>query len=278
MNKIGIMQGRIFPERLDKFQIFPFSNWKDELIKIEEIGFDCVELLFDKKLILEKLLDDFENFKSLGIKLNNKKNGFITKSICVDYFSSVSILNPEMEHFFYDKIIKIINTINNTTIDVLMIPLLDVNSVNSKNDFQFVLNWIEERKLDEIASRNNIILALELDLPADQIRSVFIKHSFNNIAICYDLGNARAAGNFPEEEIIMLADFIAHVHIKDRKVNGPNVMLGEGDVNFVECFKSLKKIGYDGQIILETSYNNSPIDEAKKNFEFIQNIISGAIS
>ena len=278
MNKIGIMQGRIFPERLDKFQIFPVSNWKDELIKIEEIGFNCVELLFDKKLILEKLLDDFENFKNLGIKLNNKKNGFIAKSICADYFSSVSILNPEMEHFFYDKVIKIIDTINNTTIAVLVIPLLDVNSVTLKNDFQFVLNWIEERKLDEIASRNNIILALELDLPADQIRSVFIKHSFNNIAICYDLCNARAAGNFPEEEIIMLDDFIAHVHIKDRKVNGPNVMLGEGDVNFVECFKSLKKIGYDGQIILETSYNNSPIDEAKKNFEFIQNIISGDIS
>ena len=278
MNKIGIMQGRIFPERLDKFQIFPASNWKDELIKIEEIGFNCVELLFDKKLVLEKLLADFEKFKSLGIKPNNKRNGFIAKSICVDYFSSVSILNPEMEHFFYDKIIKIIDTINNTTIDVLVVPLLDVNSVTSKNDFQFVLKWIEERKLDEIASRSNIILALELDLPADQIRSVFIKYSFNNIAICYDLGNARAAGNFPEEEIIMLGDFITHVHIKDRKVNGPNVMLGEGDVNFVECFKSLKKIGYDGQIILETPYNNSPIDEAKKNFKFIQNIISGDIS
>ncbi len=76
----------------------------------------------------------------------------------------------------------------------------------------------------------------------------------------------------------MLDDFIVHVHIKDRKVNGPNVMLSEGDVNSVECFKSLKKIGYDGQIILETSYNNSPIDEAKKIFEFIQNIISGTIS
>ncbi len=53
-----------------------------------------------------------------------------------------------MEHFFYDKIIKIIDTINNTTIAVLVIPLLDVNYVTSKNDFQFVLNWIEERKLD----------------------------------------------------------------------------------------------------------------------------------
>ena len=46
--------------------------------------------------------------------------------------------------------------------------------------------------------------------------SGFIKYSFNNIAICYDLGNARAAGNFPEEEIIMLDNFITHVHINDR--------------------------------------------------------------
>lgn len=269
------MQGRVLPEWLDQLQIFPVSNWKNELIKIKEIGFNCVELLFDKELILETLLADVYDVKSLGIKRNNKNNGLTAQSICVDYLSLVSVLNPETEFLFYDKIIKLIETISNTTINTLVIPFFDANSITSESDLQFVLEGVEERNLDEIASKSNIILTLELSLPAFQIRSAFIKHSFNNIAICYDLGNARAAGYFPEEEIIMLNDFIAHVHIKDRKVSGPNVMLGEGDVDFAACFKSLKEIDYDGQLILETAYETSPAAEAKKNLQFIQNIIAG---
>ncbi len=278
MNKIGIMQGRVLPERLDQLQIFPVSNWKNELIKIKGMGFNCVELLFDKELILETLLADVDDVKSLGIKRNNKNNGLTAQSICVDYLSLVSVLNPETEVLFYDKIIKLIETISNTTINTLVTPFFDANSITSESDLHFVLEWIEERNLDEITSEGNIILALELTLPALQIRSAFIKHSFNNVAICYDLGNARAAGYSPEEEIIMLNDLIAHVHIKDRKVNGPNVMLGEGDVDFVACFKSLKEIGYDGQLILETAYETSPAAEAKKNLQFIQNIIAGISS
>ena len=278
MNKIGIMQGRVLPERLDQLQIFPVSNWKDEFIKIKEIGFNCVELLFDKELILETLLADVDDVKSLGIKRNNKNNELTTQSICVDYLSLVSVLNSETEFLFYDKTIKLIEVVSNTTINILVIPFFDANSITSESDLHFVLEWIKERNLDEIASKSNIVLTLELSLPAFQIRSAFMKYSFNNIAICYDVGNARAAGYSPEEEIVMLNDLIAHVHIKDRKINGPNVMLGNGDVDFAACFKSLKEIGYDGQLILETAYETSPAAEAKKNLQFIQNIISGISS
>lgn len=278
MSKIGIMQGRVLPERLDCLQVYPVSNWKEEIQKIEEIGFDCVELLYDKELILEKLLNDFDNAISLGIKPHKKGNEFVAQSICVDYISSVSMMNPQTEHLVYDKLIELIETVNNTTISVLVIPLLDVNAVNSKSDLQYIFEWIDERKLDETASINNIILALELTLPAVQISSAFREHPFNNIAICYDLGNARAAGNCPEEEIIILDDLIAHVHVKDRKINGPNVMLGEGDVDFAACLKSLKKIGYDGQLILETVYETSPAAEARNNLQFIQDVLSGALS
>ena len=92
------------------------------------------------------------------------------------------------------------------------------------------------------------------------------------------MGNARGAGYCPEEEISVLNTLIAHVHIKDKKVNGPNVMLGEGDVNFSACFKSLKEIGYEGQFILETAYVISPVTEAKKNLQFINNIVAQTFS
>ena len=67
MDKIGIMQGRVIPERLDKLQMFPISNWQEELLKIKRIGFKYVELLFDKNLVCKELLLDPQNVNRLGI-------------------------------------------------------------------------------------------------------------------------------------------------------------------------------------------------------------------
>ena len=127
--------------------------------------------------------------------------------------------------------------------------------------------------MDEIAFENDLVIALELNLPASQTRDAMSNYQFSNVGICYDLGNARAKGCYPEEEILLLKEFIVHVHIKDRKINGPNVMLGEGNVNFKACFKSLKEIGYDGLMTLETGYYNSPAIEALENLQFVKKML-----
>ncbi len=270
MNKIGIMQGRVIPERLDRLQVFPASNWTEEILKASEIGFECVELLFDKESNLEKLLDNSDNFKELGLQPKRKKKSFVARSVCMDYLSSLSLLKPDSQEQFFQKIAKLIHNIKGMSVDVLVIPFFDSNSITKEEELSQVLNLFEENELDEKASEGNIVLALELSLSASQIQSAFKTHSFRNIAICFDLGNARGSGFCPEEEISVLNKLIAHVHIKDKKVNGPNVMLGEGDVDFSACLKSLKEIDYGGQFILETPYKSSPLAEAKKNLQFIQ--------
>ena len=273
MYKIGIIQGRVIPERLDRLQVFPVSNWQKELVKIKEIGFDYVELLFDKDLVFEKLLSNSENLNILGIK-NGKSNSIMdVHSICVDYFSLISLMSVKTEQLFYDKLIKLFKLINNSNIRVMVIPFFGKNLIESINDFKFVLDWMEKKKLDEIAFENNLVIALELNLPASQTRDAMSDYQFSNVGICYDLGNARAKGYCPEEEILLLKEFFVHVHIKDRKFNGPNVMLGEGNVNFKACFKSIKQIGYDGLMTLETGYYNSPAIEALENLQFVKKML-----
>ena len=278
MNKIGIMQGRVSPERLDKLQIFPVSNWENEIHEIDLLGFDCVELLFDKNLILKRLLNNSDTGVPFGIKDNAKPNEFCAQSFCVDYLSTLSMLSRKTEQHCYDIIHNLLQTVANTSICVLVIPLLEAGSVASERDLRMVLDWICKRKLDETAFECDITLALEMDLPSHQIKSAFTEHSFSNIAVCYDLGNARAAGKCPEEEIITLNDLIAHIHIKDRKINGPNVMLGQGDVDFDACFCAMDRIGYEGQMILETIYEVSPEAEAARNLQFVQARVAEILS
>jgi len=271
--KIGIMQGRVIPEQLDKLQVFPLSNWKKELTEIRKTGFSYMELLFDKDLVLEKLLLDPANREIMGINNNTYPDIPGVHSICVDYLASLSLKDKPSERLYFEKLVNLIEMGKDSTIDVLVIPFFDDNPVTTKDDLEFVLDWITESRLNETAFANGIILALELSLPADHIHAALSGRKLSNIKVCYDLGNAKADGYSPEEEILLLNDLIAHVHIKDRKVNGPNVMLGDGDVNFEACFRSLKQVGYDGLMILETRYYNEPVVEASKNFNFINDII-----
>ena len=62
-------------------------------------------------------------------------------------------------------------------------------------------------------------------------------------------------------------------NIKDRKIDGPNISLGEGDVNFEACFEALKKIRYEGLMILETMYYEDPLMDARKNLDFVKSLI-----
>ena len=58
MNKIGIIQGRVLPDQLEKLQVFP-EKWKEELSLIKKTGFDYVELLDDKNSVFraKKIID-----------------------------------------------------------------------------------------------------------------------------------------------------------------------------------------------------------------------------
>jgi len=273
MNKIGIMQGRVFPEHLDTLQMFPISAWLREISEIKALGFDYIELLFDKALCLENLFNNPSNFDALGIC--NKEGGRMLNaySICADYFSSISMLDKKCEDIFYSKIIRILNVTKNTNLSILVIPFYEKNMIESESDFERVLDWFDSRKLDRKANSYGIKLALEIDLPAIILYEGFAKRSFKNIGICYDLGNAKAAGYEPEREILQLKDFIVHIHIKDRKIGGPNVMLGEGDVRLKLCLKSLRDICYNGLMTLETKYSEAPAAEAFGNLKYFKNLL-----
>ncbi|MDR4508947.1 MAG: sugar phosphate isomerase/epimerase [Candidatus Brocadiaceae bacterium] len=268
---LGIMQGRVFPEMLDKLQIFPVSFWKEEMIKIKDIGFDYAELLYDKDLYFEKLFYDTYELNTFIHKEYN--NVPMVRSICFDYLSSLSLIQRATEALFYEKLVKLIKRVRGSTVDRIIIPFFDANTVTSPESFQSVLAWMERYELDKIASENGVVLALEANLPAGDIRNAFMEHQFNNIKVCYDTGNARSMGYVPGEEIIVLNEFICHVHIKDRKVGGPNISLGEGDVDLKNCFLSLKEISYNDIMILETPYMNAPVSEARKNLRFIYTML-----
>ena len=267
MPSIGVMQGRLLPERLDTLQLFPSTNWSNELNVASELGFDDFELLYDKGKKLLDILAVEGNKKSLGLSVDVSPNVMRSCSVCLDFLAAIP-LTQEKE--FFDELQSAMCLFGNTNVETLVVPFCDQSEISDLDGLRAVLKMLDDRGLEVLASDNGLQLALELTLPADMLLEGFSAHNFTNIGICFDMGNIRSSGLRPENDILELDGLVRHVHIKDRCVWGPNVMLGQGDVDFEACFKALKDINYKGRYIMETRYFNDPIKEASANLNYLK--------
>lgn len=276
MTDVGIMQGRICPEDLNRLQVFPRSRWEREFEQAGRLGFDTIELLYDRSLVLKGLLEVRENHKRLGIfKKGAAGSGRVqSKSICLDYLSAVSVFDASEGKIFWDSIIGLTRQLAGTTVRLFVIPFFEKNHLSSAAELNRLFRLLERLNMDRVAGQFKITYCLELNLPASVIKDAFDRSGFEHIRLCYDTGNARSRGYLPEAEVALLKDIIYHVHIKDRAVGGPNVMLGEGDVNFEASFESFERIGYDQSMVLETPYSKSPAQEARTNLSYIKRYIA----
>lgn len=267
MLSIGVMQGRLLPERLDMLQLFPSTNWRDEPNVANELGFVDFELLYDKGKKLRDILAVDENKNKLGLSVDLSSNLMRSCSVCLDFLATIP---KTQEKEFFDELQSAIRLFGNTNVETLVVPFCDQSEISDLDELRAVLKMLDDRGLEALAYNNGLQLALELTLPADTLLEGFSAYNFTNIGICFDMGNIKASGMRPENDILELDGLVRHVHIKDRCVGGPNVMLGQGDVDFEACFKALKDINYKGRYIMETRYFNDPIKEASANLNFLR--------
>ncbi|HSV43559.1 MAG TPA: TIM barrel protein [Candidatus Bathyarchaeia archaeon] len=264
MPKMGILQGRVIPEDLKRLQIFPASHWLQELREIERLGFDYVELLHDQEGECEKVL------RSSGNDDPRRGTGKLQAlSVCLHSLVDYSAMNKGA--VFCAQIRRAIELFQGFDARVLILPFFEKNLVLTVKQARAVLNMMEAEGLLEEVKAAGAVFACELDLPGSQLAEIFEAFHHEAIGLCYDVGNARAAGRLPQEEILLLNEAIKIVHLKDRPVGGGNVLLGQGDVDFSACLQSLRDISYDGMMTLETCYERDPRQEAKRHLMFIKN-------
>jgi len=75
----------------------------------------------------------------------------------------------------------------------------------------------------------------------------------DNIFITFDIAHAAAQPDtVPRDFIEVLGDRIRHVHVSDARRNTPeHLPIGAGEIDFMEYFKALFDVGFDGNVILE---------------------------
>jgi sugar phosphate isomerase/epimerase len=115
------------------------------------------------------------------------------------------------------------------------------------------------RALCALAAQRGVTLCYEGTLPAERVR--LLAESVDSLAFgCYfDLANAVGRGLDPATELRTLGRLVRRVHVKDALVRPGDCQPGLGLVDFAECERALREIGYDGWLVLETPPAPAPL-------------------
>lgn len=277
MNELGIMQGRLSPPVERRLQAFPWNSWEKEFAHARACGFDAIEWLFEAEDYEQNPLwtdAGVEKIQSLA-----DETGVVVRSVCADYFIAQPFFRVgESERLRSVAVLnQLISRAAQLGIKVILVPILEENELQNEKEKVQLLESL--RGPLELAGAHGIRLGLETELPATEYKELIEQGDHPALGVYYDVGNATARGYDPAADVRILSKHLCGIHIKDRKRNGPSVLLGQGDVNFSECFTALAEARYTGLLILQTAFGDDFLSIAKTHLSFVrQHIDYGMVS
>ena len=262
------MQGRLSQQLGQKIQEFPIEFWKEEFIAARDVGFDSIEWVFDS--INNPILRDDVLIEIIKV---SSKNNISINSIIADFFMEHSLIKESNSEENFKILKKLIENAHKLKIKIIEIPFVDSSSLKSYEDIENLEEKI--RKIIPFLERYNIMIVLETDLDPSSFAQLLDRINHRLVQANYDSGNSASLGYVPKEEFDYLGKSIKNVHIKDRLLNSGTVPLGSGNVDFDLLFKLLKKIEYDGDLIIQGARktNISPKDTCKEYFYFVKQYV-----
>ena len=246
-----------------------FLNWRQRLTLAKECGFDFVEMSIDETDARLKRLDwSIEERKQIAQAV--LETGIRIPTMCLSGhrrfpFGSHDESLREQARVIMDKAIGLAQDVGIRTIQLAGYDVYyEDQDESTLHHFEEGLKWAVQR-----AAAAQVMLAVEImDTPfmnsiskwlvwEERIRSPWF-------TVYPDVGNLTAWGNDVDSELQRGIDKIAAIHLKDTLSVTPDfpgkfrdVPFGDGGVDFVGVFRSLKKLNYRGTFLIEMWTENA---------------------
>ena len=245
---IGFIQGRLSPITNNRIQQFPWDTWQNEFSIASKNDINLIEWTIDTfKFYLNPLinLNQWEEINTIA-----SKNNILIPSVTCDYFMENPPWKSDID-LIKKGIIAIFQGMKNISAKILVVPLVDNSSLLDSSSADTVKDLFTDLIPEMI--QNNIQIAFECDLNPEELLHFINQFDKNYFGINYDIGNSASLGFDPNKEFEAYGSRIINVHVKDRKINGPTIPLGEGDAEFLRIFGLLHEVNYQGNLILQTA-------------------------
>lgn len=248
-NAVGVMQGRLLPKWLGRFQAHPVGSWAAEFSRAAALDLDCIEFILDfdgaeeNPLLRPGGVDD--------ILRSVEESGVTVRTVCADYFMDAPLHanGDDRAAASQDILRRLLDTGSQLGLTDIVIPCVDRSALRSREDVTALVRAL--RPLLDAAERTGINLSLETDLSPERFAALLDSFDSPRVTVNYDSGNSAALGYDPADELACYGDRISTVHIKDRELGGGSVMLGTGAVQFDRVFDGLWRLDYGGPFIMQ---------------------------
>ena len=158
-------------------------------------------------------------------------------------------------------------------------PLMDMS-----RDQAFALFYKGLEKVIPLAEELDIKVLIEpepkLLMENSQEFLSFIKDVKSDaVGINFDVGHFFCAGEDPCIAFEELCQWVGHVHLEDIGADRSHnhLIAGRGAIKFMDVFKTIKRLGYTGDISLELyPYVDIPDEAGKKSLEFLKPVFEAS--
>ncbi len=264
--QIGIMQGRLLPKYLGKYQAHPLGYWEKEFDLAKELRLYCIEFILDFNDAEQNPLLSDAGVKKIQAKIAG--TGVQVRSICADYFMEAPLHRADSSVMKRGRLIldTLIRNGKKIGITDIVIPCVDQSSLHTEDDIERFVEALAPAIVT--AELNHINLSLETDLDPVSFTSLLNRFPSPNVTVNYDTGNSASLGFDPLEEFACYGTRISDIHIKDRKLGGGSVILGTGDTNFDFFFKAVEKINFTGPFIMQVFRDEEGVSVFKQQLDW----------
>jgi sugar phosphate isomerase/epimerase len=270
--RMGVMQGRLSPRPYPQLQAFPQNTWENEFESARKLGLSSIEWVFEKAGFEQNPIWSAQGRRR--IKQRIAQSGVYVLSVCANYFLDDRIYRyPENERKEKIGVMReLIKRTSDIGAHIILLPVLEEAELRCGEDKKQLLDFLYQ--CENTLKSCSVGIGIESELPADAYRRLIEETDNAQIRAYYDAGNGAAKGYDMKNDVTILYDVLAGIHIKDRMKNGPSVFLGQGDANIRGGVEVLAKNKYEGLFIFETYFEDKPFDTLKENIMYIAEIIS----
>jgi sugar phosphate isomerase/epimerase len=237
--------------------------FEDRFAKAAELGFDGVELCLGGDYKEHPLFSEagMEQIQALA-----DDAGIAVSSFSPGAFTSYTYLHEDDDT--RQEGIRKLNHLSRMApqfgVDLILVPFFGNGMIpdDRVTDSRLVAGL---KETGEVAAKYGVSLAIESTLNADQHIALTDAVGLDSVGVYYDMGNATSKGYDSVAEVRQLGlKYITAMHMKDTGGNH----LGEGGVDFDAVAASVKSVGYDGWLILETPTKDDNDASNRQNLEF----------
>jgi len=159
-------------------------------------------------------------------------------------------------------------------------------AVSVADEFSWIEFWAsavdQVRRCAHIAASKGLTLIIETRAndvfsSTDAVVNVLKESGASNVGVILDVAHVHAGKEYLALVIRKLGDLIKLVHLSDNDgTQAYHHSPGTGNIDFRAVIRSLKRIGYDGYLVVDTSGVENIMEEAVRARDYYQHLIEGA--